>query len=104
LVYGGTRVVEGTLQVRSEKVEEETYLSRTASLVEDSLARRGEVEKRADILASRLTRVGIALGMSGFLAPVTAGAFHVAHTAGIMLNSGRLLGWEGGSRRVERDA
>lgn len=48
--------------------------------------------------------VGIALGMSGVLAPVMAGAFHVAHTAGIMLNSGCLLGWEGASRRVERDA
>jgi cation-transporting P-type ATPase C len=59
-VYAGTRVVEGTLQVRAEKVGEETYLSRTASLLEEALARRGEVEKRADILASRLTRLGIA--------------------------------------------
>jgi cation-transporting P-type ATPase C len=59
-VYAGTRVVEGTLQVRADKVGEETYLSRTASLVEESLATRGEVETRADLLASRLTRLGIA--------------------------------------------
>jgi cation-transporting P-type ATPase C len=41
--------------------------------------------------------IGIALGMSGVLAPVMAGAVHVAHAAGIMLNSSRLLGWEGPS-------
>jgi cation-transporting P-type ATPase C len=60
LVYAGTRVAEGMLQVRADKVGEQTYLSRTASLVEESLATRGEVETRADILASRLTRLGVA--------------------------------------------
>ena len=57
-VFAGTRVVEGFLYVRAEKVGSETYLSRMLQLVEDSLANRADIEKRADLLASRLTRLG----------------------------------------------
>jgi len=57
-VYAGTRVVQGTLFIRSEKVGEDTYLSRILKLVEDSLATRTEVENKADLLATRLVRFG----------------------------------------------
>lgn len=57
-VFAGTRVVEGFLYVRAEKVGSETYLARMLQLVEDSLANRADIEKRADLLASRLTRLG----------------------------------------------
>lgn len=58
-VFSGTRVVEGFLYIRADRVGSDTYLSRTLQLVEDSLARRADVEKRADLLAARLTRMGI---------------------------------------------
>jgi cation-transporting P-type ATPase C len=59
-VYAGTRVAQGVLYIRAEKVGADTYLSGMASQVEQSLAVRGEAEKRADILARRLTRMGVA--------------------------------------------
>ena len=37
---------------------------------------------------------GVMLGAAGFLSPVMAGALHTVHTLGILLNSGRLLGWK----------
>ncbi|MCP4114573.1 MAG: cation-translocating P-type ATPase [Desulfobacteraceae bacterium] len=37
--------------------------------------------------------VGVVLGALGILSPVTAGLIHITHTAGIMLNSSRLLGY-----------
>lgn len=57
-VYAGARVVQGVLYVRCEKVGRDTYINRILGLVEDSLARRAEVEKKADLLASRLVRMG----------------------------------------------
>jgi cation-transporting P-type ATPase C len=59
-VHAGTTVQEGYLRVRAERLGEETYLSRMARLVERSLEDRGEVGKRADILAARLTRLELA--------------------------------------------
>ncbi len=38
--------------------------------------------------------IGAALGMFGMLSPVMAGMIHIFHTAGILVNSGRLLSWE----------
>ena len=57
-VYAGTIVEEGSLVVRAEGVGEDTYLGRMVRLVEGSLANRAPVERRADILAKRLTGLG----------------------------------------------
>jgi cation-transporting P-type ATPase C len=57
-VYAGTIVEEGSLVVRAEGVGEGTYLGRMVRLVEGSLANRAPVERRADILAKRLTGLG----------------------------------------------
>jgi cation-transporting P-type ATPase C len=57
-VFAGTRVVQGTLFVRAEKVGEDTYLSHILKLVQDSLAKPARVESKADELASRLVSLG----------------------------------------------
>ena len=57
-VYAGSRVVEGVLFIRADKVGGETYISGIVRLVEESLAARTEVENRADQLASRLVQLG----------------------------------------------
>jgi cation-transporting P-type ATPase C len=59
-VYAGTVVAQGSLHIRADQLGEDTYLCRVTRLVEESLAKRGEVEKEADILAARLTRIGVA--------------------------------------------
>jgi cation-transporting P-type ATPase C len=59
-VYAGTRIQQGFLHIRAEKVGEETYLCHITNLVEASLANRTEVEQKADVLAVRLTRLGVA--------------------------------------------
>lgn len=58
-VKAGTIVHVGNVQVRAEHVGEDTYTARIVSRVEESLANRAEVEKRADLLAARLTAVGL---------------------------------------------
>ena len=45
--------------LRVEKLGDETFLARIRHLVEQSLAQPTEIEKRADILASRLTKLGL---------------------------------------------
>lgn len=57
-VFAGSRVVEGTLFIRADKVGGETYISRIVRLVEESLATRAEVENKADQLAARLVQFG----------------------------------------------
>lgn len=57
-VYAGTRVVQGALFIRAEKVGRDTYLSRILRLVEESLSTRTEAEAKADELAARLVRFG----------------------------------------------
>ncbi|MCU0589809.1 MAG: cation-translocating P-type ATPase [Syntrophobacteraceae bacterium] len=57
-VYAGTRVIQGHLLARAEKVGDDTYLSRILKLVEDSLGNRADVERKADQLAGRLVRFG----------------------------------------------
>ena len=77
-VYAGTMVRQGTIRVKAEKVGDETYLCRIVDLVEDSLASRTEAEKKADILAARLTRIGVASTAGTFLLTGSAGrAFSV---------------------------
>ena len=63
-VYAGTIVRQGLLLIRAERVGEETYLGRVLRLVEESLANRAPAERRADVLARRLTGLG-ALAVAG---------------------------------------
>lgn len=66
-VYAGTRIVQGTLFIRSEKVGDDTYLSRVLKLVEDSLEVPTELENKADVLANRLVRFGTVATFSTLL-------------------------------------
>ncbi|HID29180.1 MAG TPA: cation-translocating P-type ATPase [Desulfobacterales bacterium] len=59
-VYAGTVVRQGTLFLRAEKLGDQTYLRRIIRLVETSLASRSETERKADLLAIRLMRFGMA--------------------------------------------
>jgi cation-transporting P-type ATPase C len=67
LVYAGTKVLQGTLYIRADKLGDDTYLSRITRLVEESLVQRAEAEKRADVLAVRLMRYGIAATLTTFI-------------------------------------
>jgi cation-transporting P-type ATPase C len=66
-VYAGTRVEQGFLKLRADKIGEQTYLSRMIQRVEASLAEPAQVEKRADVLAVRLMRVGAVATAATFL-------------------------------------
>jgi cation-transporting P-type ATPase C len=44
-------------------------------------------------IATGTNILGIMLGAAGLLSPVMAGFFHLGHTLGILLNSGRLVRW-----------
>jgi len=66
-VYAGTQVQEGFLLVRADKLGEETYLCRIGRMVEQALGSRTEVEKKADLLAVRLTRIGIVATVATFI-------------------------------------
>lgn len=59
-VFAGTRVVQGMLQIRADRLGEETYLARIRRLVEQSVSQPTLIEKRADRLARRLTKLGLA--------------------------------------------
>ncbi|MEJ2716597.1 MAG: HAD-IC family P-type ATPase, partial [Deltaproteobacteria bacterium] len=60
-VLAGTVVQQGMVRIEAEKVGHETYLARIGRLVEESLANRAPAEKKADVLAQRLTTVGLAV-------------------------------------------
>jgi manganese/zinc-transporting P-type ATPase C len=66
-VFAGTILQQGKLFISADKVGEQTYLSRMLALVEQSLANRSQAEKRADLLAARLTRLGLAATLVTFL-------------------------------------
>ena len=66
MVYAGTIVQQGMLIIRAERVGEDTYLGRVLRLVEEALANRAPAERRADVLAGRLTGLG-ALAVVGTL-------------------------------------
>ena len=59
-VYAGTLIKVGYLLVRAENVGENTYISRMLHRVEEALSNRAPIERRADILARRLTFLGLA--------------------------------------------
>ncbi|MGD8541556.1 MAG: cation-translocating P-type ATPase, partial [Desulfobacteraceae bacterium] len=58
-VYAGTLVEEGELRVLAEKTGKDAYLYRIRDLVENALATHTQSEKKADILAKRLTWLGL---------------------------------------------
>jgi cation-transporting P-type ATPase C len=66
-VYAGTRVAQGFINVRADKVGEQTYLSRMIHLVEESLGEPAEIEKKADVLAARLMGLGLLATAATFL-------------------------------------
>ncbi len=59
-VYAGTIVQDGRIRIRAEKVGEATYLNQIIFLVERSLLFRPQAEKQAELLAVRLSRLGLA--------------------------------------------
>jgi manganese/zinc-transporting P-type ATPase C len=61
-VYAGTMVVQGSFVMTAQRTGYNTYISRIAQLVDESLAANSEIEQRADILATRLTKLGLADG------------------------------------------
>ena len=60
MVFAGTILQQGKLLISAVKVGEQTYLSQMVALMEQSLANRSIAEKRADLLAARLTKLGLA--------------------------------------------
>lgn len=58
-VYAGAILTHGTIRVRASSVGEQTYLSGIVRQVEESLANRSQAEEQADVLAARLTAIGL---------------------------------------------
>ncbi len=59
-VYAGTIISQGTLFIRTVKTGEDTYLAGIMRMVEDSLANKAPAEHKADELAARLLKIGLA--------------------------------------------
>ncbi|WP_028320107.1 heavy metal translocating P-type ATPase [Desulfatiglans anilini] len=77
-VYAGTAVVQGTLSIRAKRLAEETYLARIGRLIEAALSEPSETEKKADVLARRLTRLSFwAVGATLILTRSLSRAFSV---------------------------
>ena len=59
-VWAGTIISQGVLFVETVKTGEDTYLAHIMQMVEDSLSNKAPVEQKADELASRLLKIGLA--------------------------------------------
>jgi len=66
-VYAGTKVQQGKIFIRTEKAGDATYISSILKVVEESLLNRAPVEKRADLLATRLLRMAVPLTVGTFV-------------------------------------
>ena len=66
-VFAGTTLQQGQLQIKAQQVGDATYLAQVGRMVEESLARRTQIEKQADKLASRLALLGVGAGAATFL-------------------------------------
>ncbi|MFV0439635.1 MAG: heavy metal translocating P-type ATPase [Desulfopila sp.] len=66
-VWAGTIISQGVLFVETVKTGESTYLAHIVKMVEDSLANRAPAEQRADQLAARLLKFGLAATLSTLL-------------------------------------
>ncbi len=59
-VFAGTIISQGTLFIRTVKTGQDTYLAGIMRMVEDSLANKAPAEQKADQLAARLMKIGLA--------------------------------------------
>ncbi|WP_321495678.1 cation-translocating P-type ATPase [uncultured Desulfobacter sp.] len=59
-VYAGTIISQGTLFIRTVKTGQDTYLAGIMRMVENSLANKAPAEQKADELAARLLKIGLA--------------------------------------------
>lgn len=59
-VYAGTIISQGILFIETEKTGADTYLAHIMQMVEDSMNNRAPVEQKADQLAKRLMKIGLA--------------------------------------------
>jgi cation-transporting P-type ATPase C len=66
-VFAGTVVVQGKIGIRAERLAEDTYLSKILHMAEENLENRTMVRKQADILAAKLTRIGLTATAVTFL-------------------------------------
>lgn len=66
-VFAGTILQQGKLFISATQVGEHTYLSQVLVMVEQSLAHRSQAEQRADLLAARLIRLGMATTLTTLL-------------------------------------
>ncbi len=60
IVYAGTIISQGILFIETEKTGEDTYLAHIMQMVEDSMSNKAPVEQKADQLAKRLMKIGLA--------------------------------------------
>ncbi len=66
-IFAGTIINQGVIFIQAEKVGDETYLCRILHMVEKSLSNQAPAEKRADILANRLMKIGTVAVAGTFL-------------------------------------
>lgn len=66
-VRAGTIISQGILFIQTERTGEDTYLAGIMKMVEDSLQNRAPSEQKADELAARLVKLGIAATALTFL-------------------------------------
>lgn len=59
-VFAGTITSQGILFIKTVKTGEETYLAHIMQMVEESLSNKAPVEQKADELAGRLLKIGLA--------------------------------------------
>lgn len=59
-VHAGTIISQGILFIRTEKTGADTYLAHIMQMVEDSLQNKAPMELKADELAGRLMKIGLA--------------------------------------------
>lgn len=59
-VYAGTILAQGLLFVETRHTGDDTYLARIVRMVDEALANRAPIEKKADRLAARLMQAGLA--------------------------------------------
>lgn len=63
-VFAGTIVSQGVIYIKAEQVGDSTYLCRIVHMVESSLENRAPAEKKADMLANRIMKIG-AMAIAG---------------------------------------
>lgn len=67
MVYAGTIISQGILFIETVKTGEDTYLAHIMNMVEDSMGNKAPVEQKADQLAKRLMKIGLAATVATLL-------------------------------------